>query len=108
MIDLRVKRPHQWRCRQGDRSIACVVALLCTSLSCGLTDAEVAHLSVPYNCTSQRTRRSPIFSRELLVTRIKRNASAAAKDRENDHVCPPLALTLRARCSHSIAAVAGL
>ena len=39
MIDLRLKRPHQWRCRQWFRSISCVVVLCCTSWSCGMTDA---------------------------------------------------------------------
>ena len=43
MIDLRLKRPNQWRCRQWLRSIAYVVALLWTSLSGGMTDAYVAH-----------------------------------------------------------------
>jgi hypothetical protein len=43
MIDLRLKRPNQWRCRQWLRSMACVVALLWTSLSGGMTDAYVAH-----------------------------------------------------------------
>jgi hypothetical protein len=56
MIDLRLKRPDQRRCLQRLRSMGGVVALLGTSLSCGMTDAYVrirgpvvraVHLHVP-------------------------------------------------------------
>jgi hypothetical protein len=49
--------------------MSCVVALLCTSLSAGMTDAYVAHLSVPYRFTSHWARRSISFCKVALSRR---------------------------------------